>query len=619
MSLVTPTSLLDVQSLRIVRTAQGADVGHRPLVDAVHFSIHAGEAVALVGASGSGKTLTTLALLGLSPPGTAVDACSNIWFEGRNLALLTPVEREALRGRSIALVPQEPLAALDPVIPVGEQIAEVVEVHARVTRREAWARAVEALTEVGIGEAERRARQYPHELSGGFRQRILLAMALVLSPSLLIADEPTTALDATVQAELLDRLRERRERTGMALLLVSHDLGVVASVADRVLVMHEGRVVEEGPVTSLFDRPTHAQTRALLASRPQLAAPFAARVAPHPEPLPTTTAPVLSVRDLAVHLRPRARELFATRPVVRAVDGISFDLHAGETLALVGESGCGKSTTARAILRLVAPTRGTVHLEGRDLATAQGASLRRLRQRMQLVFQDAGSTLDPRLPIGESIADALRAHARLSEPTRSARVASLLEEVGLTAADATRLPASFSGGERQRIGVARALAVDPALLICDEPVSALDVVIQAQLLAMLRTLQAARGMALLFITHDLAVAAQVADRVAVMYAGRLVEVAPTRHFVSGAQMPYTQALLSAVPPLSPTDVPHRIILHGDAPSPVTPAAGCPFLPRCFHPARDAVCAQVVPPLMERAPGHFVACHKAPLPLPPTRP
>ena len=618
MSLVTPTSLLDVQSLRIVRTDRGASEGHRPLVDDVSFSIHAGESVALVGESGSGKTLTTLALLGLARPGTAIDDRTTIWFEGRDLALLTSTEREGLRGRSIALVNQEPLAALDPVLTIGDQIAEVVEVHTHVARREAWTRAVEALADVGIADADRRARQYPHELSGGLRQRALMAMALTLSPSLLVADEPTTALDATVQAELLDLLRERRERTGMALLLVSHDLGVVAGVADRVLVMHAGRLVEEGPVTTVFHHPVHAHTRDLLAARPRLAHadPRSGKDAPQGSG-PVT--PLLSVRDLTVHLRPPRRTVFGARPVVRAVEGISFDLAHGETLALVGESGCGKSTTARAILRLLNPTHGTVHLDGCDLATVRGESLRHLRRRMQLVFQDAGSALDPRLPVGDSIAEALLAHDLASGNGVTARVASLLEEVGLSPSDATRLPGSFSGGERQRIGVARALAVDPALLICDEPVSALDVVIQAQLLALLRTLQARRGMAMLFITHDLAVAARMADRVAVMYAGRLVEVAPTHRFVSAAQMPYTQALLSAVPPPSPGAVPQRIILQGESPSPVAPATGCPFLPRCFHPARDATCAQVVPPLMERAPGHFVACHKEPLPPSPTRP
>lgn len=277
MSLVTPTSLLDVQSLRIVRTAQGAAGGHRPLVDAVHFSIHAGEAVALVGESGSGKTLTTLALLGLSPPGTAVDAGSNIWFEGRDLALHTPVEREALRGRSIALVPQEPLAALDPVIPVGEQIAEVVEVHARVSRREAWARSVDALAEAGISEAERRARQYPHELSGGLRQRVLLAMALVLSPSLLIADEPTTALDVTVAQRILELMQSLVQERGMGLLLISHDLGVLARQVQQLKVMYAGQIVEQGPTAEVLTTPAHPYTRGLLASRPQwLRAPQAA-------------------------------------------------------------------------------------------------------------------------------------------------------------------------------------------------------------------------------------------------------------------------------------------------------------------------------------------------------
>jgi len=619
MSLVTPTSLLDVQSLRVVLTAPGGSTPRRPLVDDVSFSIHAGESVALVGESGSGKTLTTLALLGLARPGTAIDDQTKLWYEGRDWALLTPTDREALRGRSIALVNQEPLAALNPVLPIGDQIAEVVEVHAHVPRREAWARAVEALTEVGIADADRRARQYPHELSGGLRQRALMAMALVLSPSLLIADEPTTALDATVQAELLDRLRERRERTGMALLLVSHDLGLVAGVADRVLVMHAGRLVEQGPVATVFHHPVHAHTRALLAARPILTAVASQRPEHETPQHAAPDAPLLAVRDLAVHLRPPRRGLFGARPVVRAVEGVTFDLAHGETLALVGETGCGKSTTARAILRLLDPTRGTVHLDGRDLATVQGEALRHLRRRMQLVFQDAGSALDPRQPVGRSIAEALLAHDLASGAGVTARVASLLEEVGLSASDATRLPGTFSGGERQRIGMARALAVDPALLICDEPVSALDVVIQAQLLALLRTLQARRGMAMLFITHDLAVAARMADRVAVMYAGRLVEVAPTRRFVTAAQMPYTQALLSAVPPPSPGAVPERIILHGESPSPLAPSAGCPFLPRCFHPARDATCAQVVPPLTERAPGHFVACHKEPLSPSPTHP
>ncbi len=577
-------------------------------VECVDFEIARGRALGIVGESGSGKTVASLALLGLLGPAARVTGRAE--FEGRDLLTLAPRELRALRGAEIAMVFQDPLAALHPLHRVGWQIVEAIRAHRSLSRAHARARAVELLELVGIPEPHRRVRAYPHELSGGQRQRAMIAMALANEPRLLIADEPTTALDVTVQAQILQLLGRLRRELDMALVLIAHDLAVVAQVADEVLVMRAGRVLEHGRTEDVFASPSAAYTRALLdasprlddplqpRARPPLAAPGAPQLSSLPaapgvlQPGPPLAAPgappsssppaasgvsqsssppaasggsqqsprlaasgapqpLLEVRGLVKHFP--SRGVMARRhggTAVRAVDGVSFAVMPGEALGLVGETGCGKSTTARLIMRLLDASAGEIRFAGREIAGLRGEPLRALRRELQIVFQDPYSSLNPRRTVGTIVAEPLAIHKLEDGPAaRRRRVPELLEMVGLDARYGARYPHELSGGQRQRIGIARALALEPKLLIADEPVSSLDVQVQAQILDLLRRLQCEFGLALLFISHDLAVVRHMCERVAVMNAGRIVECGPVADLYEHPQDPYTRELLAAVPKL----------------------------------------------------------------------
>ncbi|MFD0689285.1 dipeptide ABC transporter ATP-binding protein [Actinomadura fibrosa] len=525
-----------------------ARYGGAEAVRGVSFDLEPGRALGVVGESGSGKTTLALSLLRLAE---GAEVTGEITVAGTDVLAASEPELRRLRGGRIAMVFQDPLSSLDPYLRVGDQIAEVYRAHTGASRKAAAAKAVEVLDRVGVPDAPRRARAHPHELSGGMRQRALIAMALALEPRVLVADEPTTALDVTVQAQILDLLADLRAATGMALLLVSHDVGVVAGSTDEVLVMHEGRAVEHGPVRTVLREPRDAYTRGLLAAVPRLDASRArsgrapsGRAASGPAAA-DPAEPLLRVRDLrrefASGPRPRRR-------AVRAVDGVTFDVRSGETLGIVGESGSGKTTLARLLVRLLEPTSGTVAFAGRALSGLPERRLRPVRRDLQMVFQDPGASLNPRRTAGDAIAEPLRVQGE-RDPERTART--LMERVGLDPARYGDHPHAFSGGQRQRIGIARALALRPRLLVCDEPVTSLDVSTQAQVLDLLAELQDELGLTMVFVSHDLAVVRQVSDRVAVMRDGRIVELADADAVFAAPRHPYTRELLSSVPALDP--------------------------------------------------------------------
>ncbi|MGW4442824.1 ABC transporter ATP-binding protein [Streptomyces sp. NPDC004682] len=553
-------------------TGLDVDFDGRPAVRDVHLTLDRGEVLGLVGESGSGKSATALAVLGLLP-GNAV-ARGSVRLDGTELLGAPERELNDIRGRRIAMVFQDPLSAFTPVYRIGDQIAEAVRAHHDVSRARAAARAVELLDLVGIPEPALRAKAFPHEFSGGMRQRAMIAMAIANEPDVLLADEPTTALDVTIQAQILDVLRTAQRTTGAALLLVSHDLGVIAGMADRVAVMREGRVVEQGTAEQVYGTPREPYTRELLAAVPRLDTP---RV-----PAPATGEPVLTVRGLTRTYPVRTGGVLRRRTgTVHAVDGVDLDLRRGETLAVVGESGSGKSTTLFELLELAAPEGGTVELFGRRYGTLTRAEQRELRRRVQVVFQDPMASLDPRMPVGDIVAEPLRAQG--ADRTTAARaVPGLLARVGLDPAHADRYPHEFSGGQRQRVGIARALSVEPELLLLDEPVSALDVSVQAEVLDLLQRLKEELGLAYLLVSHDLSVVRNIADRVSVVYLGRTVEAGPVDEVFVRPRHPYTQALLSAVPLPDPVRERsrRRILLIGDPPSPTRRYDGCRFRARC---------------------------------------
>ena len=523
-------------------------------VDGLSFDVASGGALGIVGESGSGKSTTALALLGLHRHSDA-RVTGKIMLGDDDVNALDDEAVRRLRGRRIAMIFQDPLSALDPYYRIGDQIAEVYRTHSGATRRAAWARAVEVLDRVGIPDAARRARARPHEFSGGMRQRALIAMALACSPEILVADEPTSALDVTVQAQILDLIDELRADTGMALLLVTHDLGVVSRSVERVLVMQDGRAVEEGPVGTVLRAPAEPYTQALLAAVPRLDGP---RPAPGPgrhEPVsPRPTHPGLSHGEPLVTLTGLTRDFRRPggglrREVLRAVDDVSLEIRGGETLGVVGESGSGKTTLARMLVRLLDPTSGSIVFAGRDITRLPERELRPVRRDLQMVFQDPVSSLNPRRTVGDSIADPLRVQGTGErEARRAAR--ELMERVGLDPSRHDRYPHEFSGGQRQRMGIARALSLRPRLLVCDEPVSALDVSTQAQILELLGGLQEEYDLTIVFVSHDLAVVRQVSDRVAVMHDGRLVELADAEELYASPRHEYTRALLAAVPVLA---------------------------------------------------------------------
>ena len=682
-----PGTLLEVTDLAVTIPTEG---GRVEAVRGVSLSLAAGQTLGVVGESGSGKTMLALSVLGLLPG--AAQVTGSVRLSGTELLGGSEAQWQRIRGAKIAMVFQDPMTALNPMYSVGWQVAECVLLHRKVSRQDAWRRAVSLLDAAGLPGPDRIVKRYPHELSGGMRQRVVIAMAIANEPDLLIADEPTTALDVTVQAQILDMLAGVRRQTGAAMILISHDLGVVAGVADRVMVMYAGQAVESGPVDEVFAAPRMPYTAGLLASLPSLterrdrlaaiggappagtgygagcafaprcpavsdicgtqpglvetgpghlaACHFAAGNGGGPGPVaatltwgerrpaasagasPSQTAPaptapgpatpagpggsdlVLSARGLAKHYRVRGTR-FRSVAVVQAVDGVDLDLRAGRCLALVGESGCGKSTLARLLLRLDEPTAGTITLNGRELTGLKEAQLRGVRRDIQMVFQDPYSALNPRLSVGEIIGEPLTVH-KVSD--RARRTRELLASVGLDPAAGVRFPGEFSGGQRQRIGIARAIALEPRTLVLDEPVSALDVSIQASVLNLLRDLQRDHGLAYLFIAHDLAVVRQVADDVAVMYLGRIVEQGPAGVIYARPGHPYTTALMSAVPiPDPPAErARQRILLRGEVPSPADPPSGCRFRTRCWK--ADDRCAAEPPPLRMVADGHRVACH-----------
>ncbi|MCX4611611.1 MULTISPECIES: dipeptide ABC transporter ATP-binding protein [Streptomyces] len=492
-------------------------------VDGLSFRLAKGAALGLVGESGSGKSTVASALLGLHR-GTGADVGGSVRVAGIDVQEASDAELRRLRGGKAAMVFQDPLSSLDPYYAVGDQIAEVYRVHVKASRRAARARAVEVLDRVGIPDAARRARSRPHEFSGGMRQRALIAMALACEPDLLIADEPTTALDVTVQAQILDLLHTLREETGMGLLLVTHDVGVAAESVDEILVMRHGRAVEHGLVGAVLGAPAQAYTQELLGAVPRVDAPRTASA--------VTEEVVLEASGLR-------REFGRGKKAFAAVDDVSLTIHRGETLGIVGESGSGKTTLGRMLVGLLEPTAGEIKPGGG------------VRPDVQMVFQDPVSSLNPRRSVGESIADPLRAQGERDEGRIRGRVRELLKRVGLEAAHYDRYPHEFSGGQRQRVGIARALAADPRVIVCDEPVSALDVTTQAQVIALLAELQRELGLALVFVAHDLAVVRQVSDRVAVMRRGRIVEYGPADEVYESPRDPYTKQLLAAVPALDP--------------------------------------------------------------------
>ncbi|WP_267554056.1 ABC transporter ATP-binding protein [Rhizobium rhizogenes] len=575
--------LLSVENLRV---SFQTDNGKVTAVDDLSFGIEPGECVAVVGESGSGKSVTAMAILGLTTFNGGRIEHGVLKFSRRdgsigNLAALPEAKLEEIRGDEIAMIFQEPMTSLNPVFTIGEQVAEVVRHHRKLGSKEAAARALELLKRVRIPEPETRFRQFPHELSGGMRQRVVIAMALACSPRLLIADEPTTALDVTIQAQILDLLKELAQQDGMSLLFITHDMGVVAEIADRVVVMRHGRKVEENLTADLFAAPKEAYTRQLLDSVPKLGS-MAAFAGPRPfgdetpdtpvdwEAAKTVKQPLLRVRDLVTRFPVRKGVLQRHVANIHAVENVSFDLHEGETLALVGESGCGKSTTGRSILRLIEPTSGNVELAGEDLLSLSGPRLRARRRDMQIVFQDPYAALDPRLTAFDQVAEPLIVHRVEMGTALLDRVVDLLERVGLSADHLDRYPHEFSGGQRQRLCIARALTLSPKIIVADEPVSALDVSIQAQVVNLMIELQQELGLSYLFISHDMAVVERMSHRVAVMCMGRIVEIGTRADVFGNPSHAYTRALLSAVPNPDPARRRVNAVVADPSGSPLKP-------------------------------------------------
>jgi glutathione transport system ATP-binding protein len=586
-------------------------------VDAVRdvsFDVGLGETVAVVGESGSGKSVTALSIMRLVEHGGGRILSGKLDFARRDgtridLAQADGATMRGIRGAEIAMIFQEPMTSLNPVFTVGDQIGESIRLHQGKDRVAANAETLRMLQQVRIPEAAQVMTRYPHQLSGGMRQRVMIAMALSCRPSLLIADEPTTALDVTVQAQILALIRILQEEMKMAVVFITHDMGVVAEVADRVVVMRGGQKIEDGAAEQIFHAPREPYTRALLAAVPRLHSmrgkdtpeKFHLVLGGAPEvpvtahaPRAETGAPLLKVRGLTTHFDVKTGFFGRVTRLVHAVEKVSFDLAAGETLALVGESGCGKSTTGRSLLRLVEVAGGSIEFEGRDIARLPAAEVRPIRRDIQMIFQDPFASLDPRLTVGFSIAEPLYVHGVAKGREAEERVAWLLQHVGLSPDHAQRYPHEFSGGQRQRIAVARALALNPKIIIADEAVSALDVSIQAQIVNLLLDLQAEFGLSYLFISHDMAIVERVSHRVAVMFLGQIVEIGPRRAVFEDPRHPYTRKLMAAVPVADPAKRRPRTELSSDEiPSPIRAVGDEP----------------VVAPLQEVAPGHFVATHR----------
>ncbi|QFS39587.1 dipeptide ABC transporter ATP-binding protein [Burkholderia cepacia] len=593
----------------------------------VSFHVDRGETLAIVGESGSGKSVTSLALMRLVEHGGGAITNGRIAFRRRggalvDLAQASGATMRGIRGADIAMIFQEPMTSLNPVFTVGDQISEAIALHQSKSASEARAETLRLLELVRIPEARRVFARYPHQLSGGMRQRVMIAMALSCRPALLIADEPTTALDVTIQAQILQLVRGLQDEMNMGVIFITHDMGVVAEVADRVLVMYRGEKVEEGESDRIFAAPAHRYTRALLAAVPKLGSmqgtdapekfPLlkvegANTAAPVPASAPAQAAkddaqpgfdrsasPILRVRDLVTRFPVKSGVFGRVSQYVHAVERVSFELRAGETLALVGESGCGKSTTGRSLLRLVESQSGSIEFDGRDISALKGPDLQALRRNIQFIFQDPFASLNPRLTVGFSIMEPLLVHGVASGREAQARVDWLLDKVGLPPEAARRYPHEFSGGQRQRIAIARALALNPKVVIADESVSALDVSVQAQIVNLMLDLQRELGVAYLFISHDMAVVERISHRVAVMYLGQIVEIGPRRAVFEAPQHPYTKKLMSAVPVADPArrHAPRQLAAD-EIPSPIRAAGDEP----------------VVAPLVAVGPDHYVATHR----------
>ncbi|MGZ0751961.1 glutathione ABC transporter ATP-binding protein GsiA [Kluyvera sichuanensis] len=572
--------VLSVENLNVTFRQDGQPVR---AVHQLSFHLNRGETLAIVGESGSGKSVTALALMRLLEQSGSQVNMDSLLLRRRNREVIdlqeqTPAQMRSVRGADIAMIFQEPMTSLNPVFTIGEQIAESIRLHQGLGREEALAEAKKMLDKVRIPEAQAMLSRYPHQLSGGMRQRVMIAMALSCRPAVLIADEPTTALDVTIQAQILQLIDVLQKEMSMGVIFITHDMGVVAEIADRVLVMHQGEVVESGLVDEIFTAPQHPYTRRLLAAVPRLGAmrgsdypkSFPDFNAPESEPQQQDTVvdgkPILKVRNLVARFPLRGGILNRVTREVHAVENVSFDLWPGETLALVGESGCGKSTTGRALLRLVESQSGTITFNGERIDTLSAHQLQPLRRDIQFIFQDPYASLDPRHTVGFSIMEPLRIHGALQGEALQQRVEWLLQRVGLQPEHAWRYPHEFSGGQRQRICIARALALNPKVVIADESVSALDVSIRAQIINLLLSLQREMGIAFLFISHDMAVVERISHRVAVMYRGRIVEIGPRRAVFENPQHPYTRKLLAAVPVADPAHRrPQRVLLSDDLP------------------------------------------------------
>jgi len=512
------------------------------VVDGISFAVYPGETFALVGESGSGKSITALSVLRLLPNNAALNADA-IMLNGDNLLHHSEAELCTIRGRRIGLIFQDPMSSLNPVMTIGRQIAEVITLHFSLPQQDVKQRVLELLRQVEMPDPERRINDYPHQLSGGQRQRVMIAIALAAKPDLLIADEPTTALDVTIQAQILALLKNLQQQTGMALWLISHDLALVSTIADRVAVMQQGKLVETGPTADFFRHPKHPYTRQLLNALPSMQSCLTRQ--------PQEKPPLLKVTDFSCYYPIRKGLFKRVVDYVRAVDGVSFEIQQGKTLALVGESGCGKTTLGKSLLNLIPPSGGQVTINGIELTQLSGEALRQQRAVLQIVFQDPFSAMNPRMLVGDIIAEGIDAlHPDVSAAARQTRVGQLLQQVGLPEDSALRYPHEFSGGQRQRICIARALAVEPKLIVCDEPTSALDVSVQAQIIQLLKTLQQEQGVSYLFITHNLGVVAEIADDVAVMYKGKIIEQGSVVQVLTQPKHDYTKQLLAAAPELA---------------------------------------------------------------------
>jgi peptide/nickel transport system ATP-binding protein len=689
--MTTPVGVpvLEVTDLKVSFPSEDGEV---TAVRGVTYSVAAGEVLGIVGESGSGKSVSSLAVMGLLPRSAKVGG--SVRIQGEEVLGLTDAELSKIRGRTLSMIFQDPLSALTPVYTVGDQVAEAIRIHQGTSKQAAAARAVELLDLVGIPNASARFRAYPHEFSGGMRQRVMIAMAIANDPDLIIADEPTTALDVTIQAQVLEVLKTAKEITGAAIIMITHDLGVIAGFADRVMVMYAGKAVETATAADLYERPLMPYTLGLLGSVPRLDAKDRQRLTPIDGTPPSlinlppgcpflprcplavdecaisdpdllevrlghraachrsdyieenalSSADVFTVEDalsgeLSDTPRDDRRTVLAVNDLVRhfpltkgavfrrrvgtvyAVDRVTFEVREGETLALVGESGCGKTTTMMSILELTKPQSGSVEVLGTNVAHLGGRERKAIRRDLQVVFQDPMASLDPRMPISEIVTEPLRAHG-VPRSERQARAAGLLSLVGLSPEHANRYPQEFSGGQRQRISIARALALEPKVLVLDEPVSALDVSIQAGVINLLDDLKARLGLAYVFVAHDLSVVRHIADRVAVMYLGKIVELGEVAEVFDSPAHPYTQALLSAIPLPDPRKERQRqrIILEGDLPSPANPPSGCAFRTRCpkhlqLSPEQQSRCIEVIPSIGAwgsdgAGRDHGAACHFA---------